>query len=660
MIQENIQLIVIDFLCGAGGVTSGFENAIIDGAKVAKVIAGLNHDEVAIDSHANNFIHVKHFIKDLRDISFDELRKLIDFYKKLYPNAKIAFWFSLECTNFSKAKGGLPRDADSRTLAEELIFKKNPKTGKKNLPGYVPALEPDYVMIENVEEFMSWGPLDEHGKPVSKRNGSDYVKWCNKIQGFGYRFDYRILNSADFGAFTSRKRYFAIFAKGDLPIAWPEPTHAKNPEKEGMFGKLQKWKAVRDVLDLEDVGNSIFGRKKALSEKTLARIYAGLIKFVAGGKDQFLVKYNSMNKNGGYAAPDMDSPAPVIPTRNMLYLASPEFLFASYGGKHVGKLYPSSAPSTTITTSDNKKLVQPVFMVQRNSGTPESKVCSSDNPSRTITGTGGNLNVVQPAFITKYFSGNPDHMNIPVTGPAGTIRCIDGQALVQPRYLIHYYSNGGEISGLDNISPTLRCTAGDALITPQQFMMRDFSNGGSEKSIDHPAGSVMPCPKMNLVSPEPFIMDTQFNNTGSEIGSPLPVITANRKYHYLLNPQWAINSGAGLEGPSPVLIARMDKSPLYLVTTEEGFLAVEVFETDSEYTKKIKEFMALYGIVDIKMRMLKVSELLKIQGFPDGYILKGTQADQKKFIGNSVVPLVAQRMAEALAGKLMTPKTKAA
>src|SRR5689334_24874865 len=96
---ENIKLIVIDFLCGAGGVTSGFEAAELHNQKIAHVIAGLNHDEVAIDSHLSNFMHVKHFVKDLRDLDYREIRKLITYYKRLYPEAKIIFWFSLECTN---------------------------------------------------------------------------------------------------------------------------------------------------------------------------------------------------------------------------------------------------------------------------------------------------------------------------------------------------------------------------------------------------------------------------------------------------------------------------------------------------------------------------------------------------------------------------------
>src|SRR5690606_38778064 len=206
----------------------------------------------------------------------------IEKYRLMYPNAKIVLWASLECTNFSKAKGGQPRDADSRTLAD-------------HLDRYVIALNPDYIQIENVVEFMSWGPLDEKGKPVSRRSGSDWMRWRKHLNSFGYRDEWQEMNSADFGAYTSRNRLFGCFAKEGLPIVWPEPTHSKKVESADLFGSgLKKWKAVKDVLDFDDQGISIFKRKKPLSPKTLERIYAGLIKYVAGGNESYLVRYNSM------------------------------------------------------------------------------------------------------------------------------------------------------------------------------------------------------------------------------------------------------------------------------------------------------------------------------------------------------------------------------
>jgi DNA (cytosine-5)-methyltransferase 1 len=529
------KLYLIDLFCGAGGVSTGFEAARNEAHKVADVIACVNHDAIAIDSHFANHPSTLHFTEDIRTLDVSKLGTLTRKTRSKDPDGMICLWASLECTNFSKAKGGLPRDGDSRTLAESLFR-------------YIDAIDPDYIFIENVEEFMSWGPLDENGKPVSKRSGTDYVRWCNKIQAHGYNFDWRILNAADFGAYTSRKRYFAIFSKSGLPIVFPEPTHAKNPQKEGMFGKLQKWKAVRDVLNLEDVGESIFTRKKPLSEKTMERIYAGLIKFVAGGKDAFLLKYNSVNKETGkHVPPDIDEPCPTIAVQPRLGLVQPVFTAAYYGNGH--NCHDINSPSPTLRTKD----------------------------------------------------------------------CVN---VVSTQYLVNYHHSSSTDS-IDTVNPTL--TTKDKLgLVSTQFINRDFTSGGFARSIDEPSGALMPFPKSNLVTCR----------------------------HYLANPQWGVNGNGSVENPCPVIIARQDKSPLYLVTTEQGYLAIEIYETDSDFTKKIKEFMAMYGIIDINMRMLRVHELLKIMGFPDSYVLKGNQSDQKRFIGNAVEVNQAKVIAEALAKKL--------
>src|SRR6478609_3972401 len=243
VVNQKIDLepvfIVVDLFCGFGGTTLGFLQS-----GVAKVIACVNHDPKAIKSHWLNHPEVKHFEEDIRTLDLTELVALVGHYRKLYPNAKLILWASLECTNFSKAKGGLPRNADSRTLAD-------------HLDRYILALDPDYVQIENVVEFMSWGPLDEDGRPVSRKKGTDWLRWRESIKDLGYDDDWRELNSADYGSYTSRNRLFGIFSKKGLPISWPAPTHSKKA-KFGMFGGLEKWKAVKDVLDFTDEGVSIF------------------------------------------------------------------------------------------------------------------------------------------------------------------------------------------------------------------------------------------------------------------------------------------------------------------------------------------------------------------------------------------------------------------
>lgn len=475
-----MKLLYIDLFCGAGGTSTGVETAKYEGDKCAKVIACVNHDANAIASHASNHPDTLHFTEDIRTLDLSRLIKKVEHEKTLYPDAYIVLWASLECTNFSKAKGGLPRDADSRTLAEHLFR-------------YIEAINPDFIQIENVEEFMSWGELDENGKPVSKDKGRDFIRWLKNVCKYGYHTDHRILNSADFGAYTSRKRLFILFAKHDLPIVFPTPTHCKGGSV-GIF-KFKKWKPVKEVLDFSDEGESIFTRKKPLVEATLKRIYAGLIKFVAGGKNEYLLKYNSMSKRGKYIAPGVDDPCPTISTQ-------------------------------------------------------------------------GRLNVVQ---------------------------CISAKE--NHSFISAYYGNGDNVHSIEDPSPTV--TTKDRLA----FVDMRYKK-------------------------QPWIMNTNFSNVGSSIDSP-----ANRKWHYLLNPQFQSKGGS------------------VKMTTVPGN-QIKINESDSETMKKIKEFMIMYGIVDIKMRMLRIPELKQIMGFPEDYVLVGTQAEQKKFIGNAVEVTIARAICEALVSKL--------
>jgi DNA (cytosine-5)-methyltransferase 1 len=388
-------------------------------------------------------------------------------------------------------------------------------------------------MIENVSEFMSWGPLDKNGKPVSRKNGQEFIKWKNDIQDLGYIDDWKHLNSADFGAYTSRNRLFGVFAKKGLPIAWPEPTHSKTPSKFSMHGDLQRWKAVKEVLDFSDEGESIFNRKKPLSDKTLERIYAGLIKFVAKGDKAFISKY--------------------------------------YSCKPAGKVNSVEQPAPTITTFGNQTLVQPQFLSSQNSS---------------------------------------------IETPMGTLTTKDRAALVQPEY----------------------------------FIDRHFGTYQNQ-SIEQPAGTIVSNDKHRLIKCEPFIMPTNYDNGPKSIEEPLQTITANRKHHYIVNPSHG-GYTTSTEFPCPVIVARQDKAPLSIMQVEDGKFAVPIYADDSKVMVKIKEFMVIYELVDIKMRMLRVLELLVIQGFPVSYHLEGNQADQKLQIGNSVVPLVVKAWILTLGDKV--------
>ena len=511
--DTDIKIFWIDLFSGAGGTTTGIHLSEAN----ATVVACVNHDKKAIQSHKINHPNCLHFIEDVRDFKVVlKLKKLVDNLRKKHADCFINIWASLECTNYSKAKGGLPRDADSRTLANHLFM-------------YLEMLCPNYLYIENVREFLSWGPLDKNGRPISLKNGIDFIKWKENIQKYGYKYDHKILNAADFGAYTKRERLFIIFAKLNLPIKFPEPTHY-NPkklkqQKNSLFQFNKKpWLAVKDVLELEKEGNSIFTRKKPLVENTLKRIYAGLIKFVAGGEKQFIKRYNGGN-----------------------------------------------------LTEKSKSLNEPIGSISTNNRHA----------------------VVSTNFLKKYYSGRPSGKVISIEGPAGAITTIDGHALVQTKFLTDYYGNGKSHS---IYSPCPTVPTKDKFA----YIMMNYSNSDAA-SVDHPAWSITQNPKHNLVTTK----------------------------SWLLNPQYS-NKGSSIDDPCFTIIARTDKMPPYLLTTKKGNYGIVVFKNDSETMIKIKEFMVLYGIIDIKMRMLFIDELKRIQGFPKDYELIGTKTDQKKQIGNAV------------------------
>lgn len=533
--NENIQLLYIDLFCGAGGTSTGVENAVVNGKKIAKVIACVNHDRNAIASHKANHPDAIHYTEDIRTLELGPMQKHIALARRTYPQAKVVLWASLECTNFSRAKGGMSRDADSRTLAEHLFR-------------YVEALDPDIIQIENVDEFQTWGPLIEKrradgsvvmtrkssgkGKdrrtweepamlPDPEHKGEYYHRWVAEMCSYGYRFESRILNSADYGAYTSRRRFFGMFAKRGIDIVFPEPTHARDGG-EGLFGEqLKPWLPVRDVLDLEDEGSSIFDRKRPLVDATLKRIYAGLVKFVAGGKENLHVKWNSMKND-------------------------------------------------TFTTTDIERL-----------------------------------------------------------SPAGTDKA---------RFITAYYGKGG-VHSVEAPAPTVTTKDRLAMV----FLDNQYGTG-VPSSVEEPCHTISTFPKQNII----------------KVNSPARVVTANRKWQYLVNPQFSC-PGNSVDAPCPTVIARQDKLPLQIasVSTETEHLPSFIkrdgdslvyiaYDTDSPVLREIKQFMFTYGIVDISMRMLRIDELKLIQGFPKDYVLVGTQEEQKKYLGNAVVTIMAKVWCEAI------------
>ena len=232
--------------------------------------------------------------------------------------------------------------ADSRTLAW-------------HLDRYVETINPDFVTIENVHEFTLWGPTDEDDQPIKALEGTYFVPWLEKIDSYGYHNDYRMLNAAAFGAYTSRDRLFITFARQGMDIQWPAPTHLPKAKTE-LFGSMPAFKPVREVLELDNTGISIFERhrykgKKPLKERTLRRILAGLKKYA---REPFLMGYYSNGANVRH----LGRPAATLTTKDRLSLITPcgiQWLDKQYNGSHNHQSI--DIPAGTITTSPKHHLV---------------------------------------------------------------------------------------------------------------------------------------------------------------------------------------------------------------------------------------------------------------------------------------------------------------
>lgn len=239
-------------LFGGGGGTSTGMIAAFEKRGVDYELVGVNHWDKAIETNRLN--HRGRYRRDgVERVS----------PRELVPGGRLhILWASPECTNHSRAKGGRPKDEQSRATAWDVL--KWPQ-----------ELFIDRIYIENVEEFLEWGPCDETGHPIAKKKGEIFRQYIRALKAFGYRVDYQVMNAADFGAPTCRRRLIIQAVRGrNQKIRWPEPTHAKVP---GLFGE-KPWRAAREIIDWNISGTSIFERKKPLAANTLRRICSGIAK----------------------------------------------------------------------------------------------------------------------------------------------------------------------------------------------------------------------------------------------------------------------------------------------------------------------------------------------------------------------------------------------
>lgn len=321
----NTDDLIIDCFAGGGGASTGIEAALGRPIDIA-----VNHDPDAILMHKTNHPNTLHLTEDIFKVDLEKYTR----------GRRVALmWASPDCTSHSKAKGGQPRKKGLRILPWA-VFK------------HAKAIKPDVIIMENVEEIQQWGPLDDSGKPIKERAGEDYQKFITAMQSIGYDFQSRELVAADYGAPTTRRRWYAVFRRDGKEIRWPEATH----NKDGNCGK-KKWLSCGDYIDFSDLGKSIFNRKKPLAEATMKRIANGYRKYVIENPEPyivdnedavaFLIQYHSETKDGDARGQLLTEPIKTLDTSNRYGLVT-AFITKFYKTGCGQKL---NEPLHTITTS---------------------------------------------------------------------------------------------------------------------------------------------------------------------------------------------------------------------------------------------------------------------------------------------------------------------
>lgn len=367
----NFDGLVIDNFAGGGGASTGIEFAIGRPVDIA-----INHDPEAIRMHEINHPHTKHYCESVWDIDPREITKGL-------PVDLV--WFSPDCKHFSKARGGTPADKNIRGLAWVAMR-------------YAATVKPKIIMLENVEEFLTWGPV-VNGKPCPDNKGKTFRSFIHQLKGHGYQVEWKTIIASDLGAPTIRKRFYLVARRDGLAIQWPAATHGnpKLPATKALG--LQNWKTAAEIIDWSQPCFSIFlnkeegkaaGVKRPLADNTLRRIARGIQRFVIENPEPFIVRIGQ----------------------------------TGFGGDRLQ--YGIDKPLTTITSKAEHLLVAPTIERQFSSSAGNSV----DTPLGTVTAGGGGKAALCAAFLAKHYGGNYTGPGIALDEPASTVTTIDHHALV--------------------------------------------------------------------------------------------------------------------------------------------------------------------------------------------------------------------------------------
>lgn len=389
----NFAGLVIDNFAGGGGASTGIELGLGRPVDIA-----VNHDPEAVAMHDINHPHTRHYCESVWEV---DPRVIAD------GRPVDLAWFSPDCKHFSKAKGGTPVKKEIRGLAWVALR-------------YAATVRPKVIMLENVEEFVTWGPITQEGRPCPKNKGRTFMSFINALRRHGYQVDYRELRACDYGAPTIRKRLFLIARCDGQPIVWPEPTHGDPASPAVKAKQLKPWRTAADIIDWSLPCPSIFTRKRPLVENTLRRIARGIQRYVIEADEPFLVPSGApfiTEHANGSSQRNMQADAPLrticAQVKGGHFALVTAFLAKHYGGNYTGPGASLVEPLHTVTTTDHNALVTSHLVKLRNNQHSQSVRA----PIPTLTAGGGHVGEVR-AFLLKYYG----------TG--------DGQTLQEPLHTV--------------------------------------------------------------------------------------------------------------------------------------------------------------------------------------------------------------------------------
>lgn len=604
----------IDSFAGGGGASTGIEMATGHPVDIA-----INHDEAAIMMHKRNHPFTEHYREDIWQV---------DPNKAVRGRHVRLAWFSPDCKHFSRAKGAALVNRNIRGLAWVVLR-------------WAAKVRPDVIFLENVPEFVTWGPVRK-GKPVKKKAGETYRQWLKQLHELGYVIETRKICAADVGVPTIRTRFHLIARCDGRPIVWPKQTHAQRESIEVKRGKLKAWRAASEVIDFSLPCPSIFDSKKEIKEKyginavrplkenTLRRIARGLDKFVIGSAEPFIVECNHR------------------------------------GDGHTQEL---NKPIGTITAKHSGGIVDPVIMPYHMHNHSNAVGTDMREPVNTVTGDGAQM-VIEPKATPYVICNNAGNAPHGMDEPVPTVTTGGRNILITPYLAQHKFNNGAQ--GVKNPLSTVTAVGAHEVIAPSliQYHSEQSEKEVRGQSVDVPLQTV---DAANRYGVSATWLTQYFSGEGHyhSVEKPLATITTMEREGVTL-AHLAHFKGKD-KGQHP-------RDPLMSITTKDSFADIRttVVKWDGQsnlgYWSNVRamlnkycgydladdEILLLnirgiwYYISDIGLRMLTPRELYDAMGFPSDYIIDKdsegrpiTRADQVARCGNAVCPAVAEALVRA-------------